>query len=153
MSDAYVAQKFFKFEFSLHFFGIRVWNCLQELEILKEFEIFLFWWSKCHWKNILSISILGIERNRTGPNHVNTADDSTHRLDFEPKIDEQWVRCDSVHYPETETIFGSNTTDSGHQTLQNFEIICASNCLVSWNEFPVDNSFAIEECNELFVSC
>ena len=27
-------------------------------------------------------------------------------------------------------------------TLQNFEIICASNCLASWNEFSVDNSFA-----------
>ena len=31
-------------------------------------------------------------------------DDSTHRLDFEPKIDEQWVRCDSVNYRATETI-------------------------------------------------
>ena len=40
------------------------------------------------------------------------------------------------------TIFGSNTTDSGHQTLQNFQIICASNCLDSWNEFRVDDSFA-----------
>ena len=38
--------------------------------------------------------------------------------------------------------------DSGQQTLQNFDIICASNCLTSWNEFPVDNSFAIGECNE-----
>ena len=56
-------------------------------------------------KSILStlISILGIERNRTGQNHVNTMDDSTHRLDFEPKIDEQWVRRDSVHYRATET--------------------------------------------------
>ena len=94
-----------------------------------------------------------MERNRTGPNQVNTADDSTHRLDFETKVNEQLVRCDSVHYsaPETRswfTIFGSNTTDSGHQTLQNFEIICASNCLATWNEFLVNNSFTTEECNE-----
>ena len=41
------------------------------------------------------------------------------------------------------TIFGSNTTDSGHQTLQNFEIICGGNCLANWSEFPVDDSFAL----------
>ena len=46
------------------------------------------------------------------------------------------------------TIFGLNTMHSSHQTLQNFEMICASNCLASWNEFPMDNFFAIEECNE-----
>ena len=42
-------------------------------------------------KNILltSISILRIERNLMGPNQVNTADDSTHSLHFESKIDEQ----------------------------------------------------------------
>ena len=56
-------------------------------------------------KSILSalISISGIERNRTGPNQMNMADDSTHRFDFESKIDEQWVRCDSVHYRAAET--------------------------------------------------
>ena len=42
-------------------------------------------WQRC----ILSKSILGIERNRTGPNQLNAADDSTHRLDFRLKIDEQ----------------------------------------------------------------
>jgi len=38
--------------------------------------------------------------------------------------------------------------DSGHQTLQNFEIIVASNCLTRWSKFFMDNSFAIEEYNE-----
>ena len=46
------------------------------------------------------------------------------------------------------TIFGSNTTNSGHQALKNFEIICASNCLANWNELPMDNSFDIEEYNK-----
>ena len=46
------------------------------------------------------------------------------------------------------TIFGSNTTDPGHQTLQNFEIKCASNSLASSNEFPANSSFPIKECNE-----
>ena len=48
-----------------------------------------------------------IERNCTKPNQVNTPDYSTHRLDFKPKIEKQWVRCDSLHYLWI-TIFGSN---------------------------------------------
>ena len=46
------------------------------------------------------------------------------------------------------TIFGSNTTDSDYETLQNCEVICASICLTSSNEFLVDNFIAIEECNQ-----
>ena len=41
-------------------------------------------------------------------------------------------------------IFESNTKNSGHQALPYFEIICASNFLVSSNESPVNNSFAVQ---------
>ena len=43
------------------------------------------------------------------------------------------------------SIFETDTTDSGDQMLQNFEIIVASNCLTKWSEFFMDDSFAIEE--------
>ena len=57
---------------------------------------------------MLSTPILGIKGNCTQQNQVNTADDSTHRLDFEPKIDEQRMRRDSVHYRASGINFTQN---------------------------------------------
>ena len=52
------------------------------------------------------------------------------------------------NFEDGEKSHGANTTDSDHQTPKNFGVICASNCLASWNESPTDNSFAIKECSE-----
>jgi len=54
---------------------------------------------------LILISILRIKRrvkrNRTKLNQMNIADDWIHRLDFGPKINEQWVNCEMTRYRAT----------------------------------------------------
>ena len=95
---------------------------------------------------------MGIKRSRNGIKLSEyEANDWVYMISDQKLMNNEWIARYHVIMQQRPTFWISifrTDTDSGHQMLQNFEIIVASNYLIRWNEFFMDNSFAIEECNE-----